>query len=76
MRKKNIETPNDEQFAFPKIKSYSVDEIMAAGGPDAFAEKLGKSWENVIANLKKFPKEAFLTDEEFEEAMKTLNASK
>jgi hypothetical protein len=76
MGKINIETSKEEQFSFPKFKSYSVDEILAAGGTDAFAEKMGKSWENLIANLEKLPKDAFLTDEEFEEAMKTLNQSK
>jgi len=76
MGKKNIEISKDNDRLFPNVKSYSINEIMAAGGPDAFAEKMGKSWENLIANLEKLPKEAFLTDEEFEEAMKTLNQSK
>jgi len=76
MGKKNIEISKDNDRLFPNVKSYSINEIMAAGGPDAFAEKMGKSWESLIANLEKLPKEAFLTDEEFEEAMKTLNQSK
>jgi len=76
MGKKNIEISKDNDRLFPNVKSYSINEIMAAGGPDAFAEKMGKSWENLIANLEKLPKEEFLTDEEFEEAMKTLNQSK
>jgi hypothetical protein len=37
---------------------------------------MGKSWENLIDRFEKLPKDAFLTDEEFEEAIKTLNASK
>ena len=76
MGKKNIEISKDEQPSFPKFKSYSVDEILAAGGPDAFAEKLKKNFHNAIDRLGKLPKDAFLTDEEFEEAMKTLNQSK
>ncbi len=76
MNKRKIETLGKQDDAFLKFKSYSIDEIMAAGGPTAFAEKMGKSWESLIANLEKLPKDAFLTDEEFEEAMKTLNQSK
>jgi hypothetical protein len=76
MGKRNIETSKEEQHSFPKFKSYSVDEILAAGGPTAFAEKMGKSWESLIDRLEKLPKDAFLTDEEFDEAMKTLNQSK
>jgi hypothetical protein len=49
---------------------------LAAGGPTAFAEKMGKSWENLIANLEKLPKEAFLTDEEVETALEMLKESK
>jgi hypothetical protein len=76
MGKRNIEISKEEQPSFPKFKSYSIDEILAAGGATAFAEKMGKSWEGLITNLEKLPKDAFLTDEEFEEAMKTLNQSK
>jgi hypothetical protein len=76
MNKKDTKIPAYEQHLFPKIKSYSVDEILAAGGATAFAEKMGKSAKGLFDALKELPKDAFLTDEEFEEAMKTLNASK
>ena len=76
MSKKDIKDVEDKQPAFSRHRSYSINEILAAGGPDAFAEKLGKSWENLIDCLEKLPKDAFLTDEEFEDAMKTLNQSK
>jgi hypothetical protein len=76
MNKKKIYTPDNEQRMFPNLKSYSVDEILAAGGAGPFAEKMGKSWEGVLDVLKKMPEDAFLTEEEYEEAMKTLNASK
>lgn len=58
------------------FKSYSVDEILAAGGTTAFANKLGKNFDDIEERLKKLPKDAFLTDEEVEEALRTLNASK
>jgi hypothetical protein len=76
MNNKNIETSNEKEYSFPRLKSYSIDEVLAAGGADAFAKKMGKSWGNLIDRLEKLPKDAFLTDEEFEEAMKTLNQSK
>jgi len=76
MGKRNIESAKEMEHLFSRHKSYSIDEIIAAGGADAFAEKMGKSWENLIDHLEKLPKDAFLTDKEFEEAMKTLNQSK
>jgi hypothetical protein len=76
MNKRNIEIPAEEQRPFANLKSYSVDEIMAAGGPTAFANKLGKNPENIIKRLEKLPKDAFLTDEEVEIALKMLKESK
>jgi hypothetical protein len=76
MNKKDINTVGEEHYIFPKLKSYSVDEIMAAGGPTAFAEKLGKNPQNIIKRLEKLPKDAFLTDEEVEIALKMLKESK
>lgn len=76
MSKRNIGISADEYRPFSKLKSYSVDEILAAGGTTAFSEKIGKSGEGLLAALKKIPKEDFLTEEEFQEAMKTLNESK
>jgi hypothetical protein len=76
MGKRNIEISREEQNPFSNLKSYSVDEILAAGGTTAFAEKMGKSAEGLLNVLKNLPQEAFLSDEEFEEAMKTLNQSK
>jgi hypothetical protein len=43
MDKKKIELLTRASDIFPRLKSYSIEEIMAAGGPDKFAEKLGKS---------------------------------
>ena len=76
MGKKDIKVSDGTEYTFPNFKSYSVDEIMAAGGPDAFAEKLGKNAYTFMERLKKLPKDDFLTDEEFREAIKTLNQSK
>ncbi|MBB3059180.1 hypothetical protein [Mucilaginibacter gotjawali] len=76
MKKKNIEAFNKPRPLFSGLKSYSVGEILAAGGTTAFANKMGKSAEGLEDALKKLPKEAFLTEEEFSEAMKTLNENK
>jgi len=74
--KKNIYTPDNEQRMFPNLKSYPIDEILAAGGPEAFSAKMGKNAEKLFDTLKNLSKDTFLTDEEFDAAMKTLNASK
>lgn len=76
MDNENIKTDMEEQVPFSKIKSYSVSEIMAGGGPEAFATKLGKDTKSLIARLKELPKEAFLTEEEAEIALEMLRNSK
>jgi len=76
MSKKNIETENEIQPTLAKFKSYSVDEILAAGGATAFADKLGKNSRTLLEGLKTLPKDAFLTEEEAQQALETLNASK
>lgn len=75
MGKKNVTASKDERLSFPSYKSYSVDEVLAAGGTTAFAEKLGKDPNKIIDRLKHLPKDVFLTEEEFEAAMKTLKAA-
>jgi hypothetical protein len=76
MNKKEIKVSGDTQPLFPKLKSYSVDEILAAGGTTAFANKMGKSAQSLLDYLKGIPKEDFLTEEEYLSALKTLNQSK
>lgn len=76
MDKKNIKTSNEEQYPFPGLKSYSINEILAAGGPDAFADKLGKSAQSLIDRLKTIPKDDLLTEKEYLNALQTLNESK
>ncbi len=53
-------------------KSYSINEIMDAGGTTAFANKLGKNPANISLRLKTLPKEAFLSDEEAKQALLIL----
>jgi len=65
-----------EAHPFSDHKSYSIAEIMAAGGATAFANKMGKSPESIDDRLKALPKDAFLTNEEAIAALKMLNESK
>jgi hypothetical protein len=76
MDKKNIKTSNEEQYSFPSLKSYSINEILAAGGTTAFANKLGKNAQSLLDYLKSIPKEDLLTEEEVTDALKILNESK
>lgn len=76
MDKKKIETEKEASTTFARFKSYSVEEILAAGGAIAFADKLGKNARTLYEGLKSLPKEAFLTEEEAQQALDALNASK
>jgi len=76
MGKNNIKTSEDAEMPSFNYKSYSIDEIIAAGGTTAFADKMGKSAKALEDALRKLPKNAFLTEEEFLKAMETLNESK
>lgn len=70
---KTLDAINDP---FSGIKSYSVAEVIAAGGTTAFANKLGKNPQDLVDYLKELPDDAFLTDEEAEAALKYLRENK
>jgi hypothetical protein len=72
MGKRDIKASGEKEYPFSKIKAYSINEILAAGGADAFADKLGKNFQNIESRLKKLPEEAFLTEDEVLQALKTL----
>ncbi|MDB5006976.1 MAG: hypothetical protein JWP45_1369 [Mucilaginibacter sp.] len=76
MNKRNIKTSGEGQYSFSGHKSYSIAEILAAGGATAFANKKGKSPATVVERLKRMPNDAFLTEEEAMHALETLNKSK
>ncbi|MFC0518994.1 hypothetical protein ACFFGT_32570 [Mucilaginibacter angelicae] len=65
-----------DPFRSYQYRSYSVEEILAAGGATAFAVKMGKSMKGLEEELQAFPDDAFLTDEEFEAALAMLRESK
>jgi hypothetical protein len=76
MKETGLKEGEETQKPLSNIKTYSVEEIMAAGGTTAFANKLGKNYENIISRLKELPKDAFLTDEEYNAALAILKNSK
>ncbi|MEO8885835.1 MAG: hypothetical protein ABI367_07205 [Mucilaginibacter sp.] len=67
---------SEEVSPFPGHRSYSIADIIAAGGATAFANKMGKSPESIGSRLKALPKDAFLTEEEASEAIKMLSEGK
>jgi len=72
---KNNTTAEDAYM--PEIpRSYSIDEILKAGGPLAFANMLGKKPELIENNLALLPSDSFLTTEELNNALAILNDSK
>ena len=63
-------------YQFRTHKSYSVEEILAAGGMSAFAHKMGFSGKKQMEALANIDADDFLTDEEMEEALKILRENK
>jgi hypothetical protein len=63
-------------YQFRTHKSYSAEEILAAGGTSAFARKMGVSGKKQMESLANHPAEDFLTDEETETALKILRENK
>lgn len=76
MSKGKIEESKIVKSSFPKFKTYSVEEILAAGGTTAFANKLNKRPQDIPERLRQLPYDAFLTDDEVVSALEVLNASK
>jgi hypothetical protein len=68
---KQYETP-----IFSAIKSYSVEEILAAGGTSAFAAKMGKSPEKTMNLLQNLEIDSYLTNDELDAALEILNTEK
>ncbi|MVN23236.1 hypothetical protein [Mucilaginibacter arboris] len=76
MEKQSPKTSDETKLSFADFKSYSVEEIMAAGGTTAFANKSGKHPQQLVEALKNLPADAFLTEEELELALKMLKDNK
>ena len=76
MKPKISENKNVFENAFKDIKSYSVEEILAAGGTTEFAIKMGKTHENMVNTMKNAPKPEPFTDEEWASLMEQLARDK
>jgi len=76
MGKAGTKSGGETQNSFFKVKSYSISEIMAAGGATAFATKMDKKPQNIVARLKHFSQDAFLTNEEAKLALDALKNNK
>lgn len=76
MRKADVKAGGKAQNSSFKIKTYSISEILAAGGATAFANQVGKKTQNITARLKEFSKDAFLTEEEAQSALEMLKNNK
>lgn len=72
MGKTGTKAGGETQKSFFKVKTFSVSEIMSAGGATAFANQIGKKPQNISIRLEALPSESFLTDEEAKSALKTL----
>ena len=72
---KVIEQNTVERYTFKTYESYSPEEIWAAGGTTAFAIKHGKTYQNLLDNIKNAP-EADFTDEEWDIIQEQLKNDK
>lgn len=69
-------TKDKDEYTFRTHKSYSPEEIFAAGGTTAFALKHGKTNEALIKALENAPPIEPFTDEEWADLMDQLAKDK
>jgi hypothetical protein len=58
-----------------KYRTAKPEDIIAAGGTDAWADKVGASFDKFLEGLKELP-ESDMSDEEWETALKNLENTK
>ncbi len=75
MAGKEKNTAGSRSFT-PRYITYSITDVIAAGGTTAFANKVGKNTANIQERLNKLPDDVFLTKEEADKALEMLNESK
>ena len=76
MGKTGINAEGETQHSFLKVKTYSVSQILSAGGATAFAAQLRKKPQNLASKLRDLSKDSFLTQDEDNSALKTLKDNK
>ncbi len=67
---------SSDKISFKTHQSYSVEEILAAGGTTAFGIKMGKNNQTLIKALKESPPIEPFTDEEWNKLMDQLQNDK
>ncbi|MCD0489656.1 hypothetical protein LPB86_15545 [Pedobacter sp. MC2016-14] len=67
---------NTSPLGFRSHKSYSPEDVWAAGGTTAFGSKNGQSNENMAEIFKEFPEVEPFTEEEWNNTLKSLKESK
>lgn len=65
-------TKSTSSRLFRSHKTYSPEEILAAGGATAFGRKSGKDNRKLIETLSSSPKAEPFTDKEWEDTLKQL----
>jgi len=74
--KPKTSTTENEPYKFKELRSYSVEEIFAAGGPTAFGRMRGQNNKTLIEALKNSPIPEPFTDEEWDDLMAELKRDK
>ncbi len=69
------ETAKKANF-FKPHKSYSVEEVLAAGGTTAFGIKMGKDMDSLIKAMENAPKPEPFTDEEWADLLDQMAKDK
>jgi hypothetical protein len=70
------ETSPRNATLFRTHNSYSVEEVLTAGGATAFGRKMSKSNESIVAALKDLPPIERFSDAEWDALMEQLKADK
>jgi hypothetical protein len=71
----NLKITSDKKL-FSDLKSYTPEEILAAGGTTAFSIKMGKDRESLIKALENAPQPEPFTEEEWADLMADLAKDK
>jgi hypothetical protein len=69
---KSYISANNEPYKFKTHKSYTVEDVLAAGGTTAFGIKTGKTAQKLIEALENAPEIDPFTDEEWDDLQKDL----
>jgi hypothetical protein len=75
-KKDSIELAQVREWMQRRYKTYSVEKIIALGGTDEFAHKIGHNPDKLAEILNNQPSDSSLTAEELETALRMLQETK